>query len=91
MLDIIHSRYWFIHQTGNSNFSALLLIQSTLADAIRDDPGSRKVRPRPQEVLVAAVRTKTVVPVQNERYEMRAQRHADIILSDIRPFRINSP
>ena len=67
MLDVIHSRYWFIHQTGNSNFPALLIVKSTLADAIKDDPGSRKGRPRPQEVLVAAVGTKSVVPLRNKR------------------------
>jgi hypothetical protein len=35
MLDIIHSRYWFINQAGNRNFSALLLVQSTPTDGVK--------------------------------------------------------
>ena len=70
MVDVNHSRYWFIYQTGNSNFSALLIVQPMLADAIKDDPGSRKGRPRPQEVLVAAVERKSVVLLPNNRYKI---------------------
>ena len=70
MLDVMRRRYWFIHQTGNSNFSALLIVQPTLADAIKDDPGSIKGRPRPREVLVAAVGTKSDVPLRNKIYKV---------------------
>jgi hypothetical protein len=35
MLDVIHRRYWFTYQTENSNFSALLLGQSTTGDGIK--------------------------------------------------------